>query len=191
MTRSLARIGAVLLIAASAAAFTACASTPAADPSNAPTGAAPAPTSPAPTAGPGATPTAAPDCTTIIPASVVAGFQKLGWTFKSEALRIDGVEVTGGIQCTWGDYTTATDHVQIFGWAPITPTAASTAQADLLASGWKREDAATGVYLTESAATAIATDDQGFGLTYLFGDGFVKYADTKQGLLLVQWPPAS
>ncbi|KAA9110657.1 hypothetical protein [Microbacterium rhizomatis] len=190
MTRSFARIGAVLLIAGSAAIFTACASTPSADPSNAQTGDVPAPTSPAPTAGPGASPTPDPDCTTIIPASVVAEFQKVGWSFKSEALRVDGVEITGGIQCTWGDYTTATDHVQIFGWAPITPTAATTAQTDLIAAGWKREDAPAGVYLTENASTAIATDDQGYGLTYLFGDGFVKYADTKQGLLLVQWPPA-
>ena len=41
--------------------------------------------------------------------------------------------------------------------------------------------------VTESADTTVATDDEGYGLTYLFGDGWVKYADTKQGLLLVTW----
>ncbi len=181
----------VLLIAGSAAFMTACAATPSAAPSVTQT-AAPAPSSPAPTPTTSAAPTpaAAPDCTTIIPASVVAEFHKVGWTVKAETLRLNGVEVAGGIQCTWGDYTTATDRVQIFGWAPITATAASTAQTDLLASGWRREDAPEGVYITESATTAIAKDAQGYGLTYLFGNGFVKYADTKQGLLLVQWPPA-
>ena len=36
--------------------------------------------------------------------------------------------------------------------------------------------------------TAVATDDEGYGLTYLFGDGWVKYADTKQSIALVEWP---
>ena len=53
-----------------------------------------------------------------------------------------------------------------------------------------REDAAEGVYVTESPETAIATDEEGYGMTYLFGDGWVKLADTKQGLLLIEWPPA-
>ena len=42
--------------------------------------------------------------------------------------------------------------------------------------------------VTESADTAVATDDEGYGLTYLFGDGWVKYADTKQSIALVEWP---
>ena len=36
--------------------------------------------------------------------------------------------------------------------------------------------------------TAIATDDEGYGMTYLFTPGQVTVADTKQGLLLIEWP---
>ena len=57
----------------------------------------------------------------------------------------------------------------------------------LVAQGWKVEETPEGLFVTESADTTVATDDQGYGLTYLFGDGWVKYADTKQGLLLVTW----
>jgi hypothetical protein len=49
------------------------------------------------------------------------------------------------------------------------------------------EEVPEGLIVTESADTTVATDDQGYGLTYLFGDGWVKHADTKQGLLLVTW----
>ena len=48
-----------------------------------------------------------------------------------------------------------------------------------------------GLIVTESSETTVATDEDGYGLTYLFGDGWVKYADTKQGLLLVRWPASS
>ena len=54
--------------------------------------------------------------------------------------------------------------------------------------GWVREDSAEGVYITESPETTIAVDEEGYGMTYLFGDGWVKLADTKQGLLLIEWP---
>jgi hypothetical protein len=186
----LARLSAVVLIAASAGFATACAATPSATES--PSSAAPVPSSPTPE--PSAAATSAPDadpaCDTIIPASVVSEFEGLGWTVHAEPLRINGVPVSDGLQCTWGDFTIATDHVQIFGWAPIASDAATKAQSDLVSSGWSREDGPAGTYITEDPSTAIATDADGFGLTYLFGDGWVKYADTKQGLLLVQWPPA-
>ena len=45
-----------------------------------------------------------------------------------------------------------------------------------------------GVYITEAKETTIAVDSEGYGMTYLFGDGWVKLADTKQGLLLIEWP---
>lgn len=32
----------------------------------------------------------------------------------------------------------------------------------------------------------METDGEGYGMTYLFGDGWVKVADTKQGLVLVE-----
>jgi hypothetical protein len=33
----------------------------------------------------------------------------------------------------------------------------------------------------------MGTDEDGYGMTYLFGDGWVTLSDTKQGLLLVTW----
>ena len=45
-----------------------------------------------------------------------------------------------------------------------------------------------GVYVTESPSTVIAPDENGYGITYLFADGQVTVADTKQGLLLIEWP---
>ncbi len=77
--------------------------------------------------------------------------------------------------------------MQIYGWAPISADDADEAQSTLVTQGWKVEETPEGLVVTESADTTVATDDQGYGLTYLFGDGWVKYADTKQGLLLVTW----
>lgn len=131
---------------------------------------------------------AEPTCETIIPASTVADYEEVGWTAKADVFRIGGTEVPGGIQCTWGDYSVATDHVQVYGWAPIDEQEADQAQADLISEGWRREDVDSGTYITESADSAIATDDQGYGFTYFFGDGFVTLADTKQSLLLIDWP---
>ena len=58
----------------------------------------------------------------------------------------------------------------------------------LVEVGWRVEESSEGTILTESAETTVATDEEGYGLTYLFGEGWVKYADTKQGLILVVWP---
>ena len=66
-----------------------------------------------------------------------------------------------GIQCVWGDFSTATDHVQIFGWAPITQAQAETAASELVAEGWTREESDEGVYVTENPETAIAVDEDG------------------------------
>jgi len=77
--------------------------------------------------------------------------------------------------------------VQIFGWAPIEEDAAVEAQDALVAEGWLREESSEGVYITENPETTITTDSQGYGMTYLFGEGWAKVADTKQGLLLITW----
>ena len=34
----------------------------------------------------------------------------------------------------------------------------------------------------------MTTDAEGYGITYLFGDGWVTFSDTRQGLLLIQRP---
>lgn len=189
MNRTLTRFGTALLIAVSAVGISACsaADAPAAHPSDS---LAPTPTSPAPT--PVATPTTTadsePTCQNIIPARTISDFESVGWTVKPEVFRIGGEEIPDGVQCTWGDYTVASDHVQIYGWAPLKAADATEHIQQLVAEGWRREESAEGVYVTENPDTAIATDQQGYGLTYLFSDGWVKFADTRLGLVLVEWP---
>ncbi|HYJ50634.1 MAG TPA: hypothetical protein VEX12_12035 [Microbacterium sp.] len=191
MTRFPSVLGASLLLAATMLAATACASTSGGSPDGAasPT---PAPTSPSPTPleTTSGEPVAEPECETIIPAQTVEDFADVGWTSRAEPFRAGEMEIPDGIQCIWGDFSTATDHVQIFGWAPISERDAADVQEHLLEVGWHKENTANGVIVTESSETTVATDAEGYGLTYLFGDGWVKYADTKQGLLLVVWPPA-
>jgi hypothetical protein len=187
MTRCLSLFGAALLLSATLLATTACAgagSTPDAVKTPEPVATSPDP-EPSPTES--RAPAGDPTCETIIPASTVEDFDSVGWTARAEPFRIGEIELDGGVQCIWGDFTTATDHVQIYGWAPISADQAVDAQDALEAQGWKAEETAEGTFVTESADTTVATDDQGYGLTYLFGDGWVKYADTKQGLLLVTW----
>nr|WP_315267258.1 hypothetical protein [Microbacterium lemovicicum] len=190
MTRSPHRLGAIALIVAAAALTAACAGGPSAAPTGEATSPVPVATSPSPTAASDETavPAAQPTCDRIIPESTVEQFEKVGWTAKSEPMRIGELVIDAGVQCTWGDFTTATDRVQIFGWAPIETADATEAQQTLAAEGWKREEGAGGVYLTEPESTTIATDAEGYGLTYQFGAGWVKYADTKQSLLLIEWP---
>jgi hypothetical protein len=187
MTRTPSLFTAAVVLAATLLATTACAATePEADAPQTPT---PLATSPTPTPSPthSTAPVGDPTCETIIPAATVEDFDSVGWTARAETFRIGELEVAGGVQCVWGDFTTATDHVQIYGWAPISADDAVDAQNALAAQGWRREETPEGLIVTESADTTVATDDEGYGLTYLFGDGWVKYADTKQGLLLVIW----
>lgn len=128
-------------------------------------------------------------CETIIPAETVADFESIGWTVQADRFYLGELEIADGLQCVWADFDgPAGDHVQLFGWAPITASQAETAQAELEGQGWIREDGAEGVYITENPDTTIAVDDEGYGLTYLFGDGWVIFADTKQGLLLIERP---
>ena len=187
MIRTRSSLAAALVLTATLLATTACAG-PAPE-AAAPQTPTPLATSPTPTPSPtqSAAPVGDPTCETIIPAATVEDFDSVGWTARAETFRIGELEIPEGVQCVWGDFTTATDHVQIYGWAPISADDAVDAQNALVAQGWSREETPEGLIVTESAETTVATDDQGYGLTYLFGDGWVKYADTKQGLLLVTW----
>jgi len=188
MTRSRHAFGATILLTATLL-MTACAGTSAPPPDAAETP-APAPTSPSPTPSGEATtgPTADPTCETIISPAIIEDFDSVGWTVQAEPFRIGELTIPEGVQCVWGDFTVATDHVQIYGWAPISGDDAKDVQDELVDLGWRIEKAPDGVIVTERAETTVATDAEGYGLTYLFGDGWVKYADTKQGLLLVVWP---
>lgn len=183
------RTGAAFAITAAAALTTACAGSPGAT-STGGTASAGVPSSPVAT--PDSTESAGepadPTCETIISDTTVRDFTELGWTVKEEPFFVGETQLPDGLQCTWGDHSVASDLVQLFGWAPITEEQTTTAQSELLANGWREVTEDGQLYVTESADTADAVDDEGYGLTYLFGDGWVKLADTKQGLLLVEWP---
>jgi hypothetical protein len=158
-------------------------------PSATPTANTTAPTDAAPTDAPDAG-TADPTCESIILASTAADFTSIGWKPQSEPFRVGATEVPDGILCKWSEGSATADRVQMFGWAPIDDTAADKAEDDLLASGWKREDGANGeVYVTENPDWLAGRGSDGYGITYLFGDGWVKVADTKQSLVLIDWPP--
>ncbi|MBA8817385.1 hypothetical protein FHX48_002484 [Microbacterium halimionae] len=131
-----------------------------------------------------------PTCTTILPEATVADFESVGWSAREDLMRVGTLQLAGSVMCTWGDFSVATDHVQVFGWAPTTGAEASEARSELIEQGWVVVNDDSGNFVTENPETAIATDDDGFGMTYWFTDDGIKLADTKQGLLLIEWPPA-
>lgn len=193
MTRSAPRIAAIVALTAAALFATACAPTEAqSDPARTPTvEIEPSSPAPAPSASSsGDAQIEEPTCATIISSTTVEDFESLGWSSLADTFVVGDVTIPDGVRCIWGDFSTASDHVQVFGWAPISGDQATQAQNELVAQGWIREQSPDGVYVTENPETAVAVDDEGYGMTYLFADGWVKLADTKQGLLLVQWPPS-
>jgi hypothetical protein len=179
------------LVAASAVLLAGCAggdpepaaSTPASVETSEPETAPTVTTSPTPQA-------AAPACDTLIPQSVVDEFTANNWTYKQDVFQVGDLVLDDGIECVWGDYTVASDHVQIFGWAPISASDAEAARADLITAGWQVVDDPAGDFITENPETAVARDEDGYGLTYQFGDGWVTLSDTKQGLVLIELPAA-
>ncbi|GAA1959528.1 hypothetical protein [Microbacterium deminutum] len=195
MTTPLARLGAALVLALTASLATACTSTPPTGPDTSASGAAtPSTPAPDPSTEPSGAPTAGadPTCDTLISAQTIADFHSIGWTARTDPFYIGDSELPDGLQCVWADFEgPAGDHLQMFGWAPITAAAATDAQDALVGQGWIRETSVDGTYITESPESATAVDDEGYGMTYLFGDGWVKVADTKQGLLLIEWAPSS
>lgn len=181
---SSATAGALLLLVA----LTACAAP--SDPAASPAPAASASTEP--TEQPVASPEPAESddpltCETMISKGTVEALTDAGWTAKATEFRIGEVELTAGLLCFWGDYTVGSDHGQLYGWSEITADDARKAQATLLDGGWTREDGPAGTYFTEDPQYSMGTDDEGYGMTYLFNDGWVKLADTKQSLLLIGW----
>lgn len=129
--------------------------------------------------------TAAPTCETLIRSDLVDSLTARGWTAQTDTFRIGSAEVPGGLWCQWGDYSVASDHVQIYGWARIDAATAAKARAALLTEGWHEVD---GDYVTQDADVSFATDADGYGMTYQFGDGWVTVSDTKQGLLVIERP---
>lgn len=143
-------------------------------------------------AGPASTPTpSAPaaelSCESMISAGTVDALSAAGWSAEPKEFVVGDVELTQGLLCFWADYSVGSDHGQLYGWSPITAEEAAQAQETLVSGGWRREDGPEGVYFTEDPQYSMGTDDDGYGMTYLFGDGWVKLADTKQGLILIEW----
>lgn len=178
------RLGAVALAALVATTLTAC------DGGGAPTnpdGAAPTPGASAPAAP--AAPTIAPEdvtCENMLAAETVDTFESTGWTVREDPFVILDLELPDGTACTWGDFASPTnDDLVLFGWSPITAADASATQDALEAEGWLREEVSGGVMITEDPALALRLDDEGYGMTYLFGDGWVEVSDTRQGLDLI------
>jgi hypothetical protein len=172
-----------------AVALTACAGAPQAEPKPADTAAE---TTPEPTVQP--VETEAPEttegelaCDTIVTEGTVEALTAIGWTPKRQDFVIGDIALPDGMLCFWADYTVASDHGQLYGWAEISADDAAAAQASLLESGWLRENGPEGSYFTEDPQFSLGTDDEGYGMTYLFGDGWVKLSDTKQGLILIDW----
>ena len=176
-----------------ALALAACSTGPAPSPTPTTTESAP-PAAPVET--PDASPSAAaeasaPSCDTLISASLVDELTSYGWTSRTDDFLVGATVVEGGLQCTWADFDgPATDNLLVFGWAPIAASEATRLQTELISQGWLREDGAQGTYITTDPQYAVAVDEDGYGMTYLFGDGWVTLALTKQGLVLIERPDA-
>ncbi|PZU49577.1 MAG: nitrate ABC transporter substrate-binding protein [Microbacterium sp.] len=155
-----------------------------AGPSTTPTNAQPDPSPTATTAPATAT------CESLITSDVLAELKEKGWTSQESPFSAGGITLDEGLQCMWADFSVASGNLLIFGWAPITADDAINMQAGLESEGWLREEADGTVYITEDPMQAPTTDENGYGMTYQFGDGWALVADVKQNLLLIQRPGA-
>ncbi|MFJ4164610.1 hypothetical protein ACIPY5_03570 [Microbacterium sp. NPDC089698] len=145
---------------------------------------APTPTAP-PTSDVTVTAPASMSCETLIPSDTVAALHKQGWAAMKRDFAFGPDPVPGGIECLWSDPAIASDHGLLYGWAPIAGADAKARQEQLVASGWIREDSDRGVYITADPRASLSQDADGYGMTYLFGPGWVTVSDTKQGLVLI------
>lgn len=138
--------------------------------------------------GAAAEPDAAPTCETLITPSLIEDLEGLGWSAKEEPFMVGATEVDGGIQCKWGDPEGAGETLQIYGWAPVDADAAADYQDQLEAEGWIREEQDGSVFLTEDPSMAFQVDEEGYGYTYGFAEGWMAVSDTKSGLAVIRWP---
>ncbi|MFJ6679174.1 hypothetical protein ACIQLK_08605 [Microbacterium sp. NPDC091382] len=126
-------------------------------------------------------------CENMLSADTVGTFGSTGWTVREDPFVILDLELPQGIACTWGDFSSPTnDDLILFGWSPISAADAATAQASLTAEGWLSKEDPRGVMITEDPSSALRLDDEGYGMTYLFHDGWVEVSDTRQGLDLIE-----
>lgn len=127
-------------------------------------------------------------CENLLPPTLITQFEDMGWSFQQSQLFGVDAPLPDSVQCTWGDYEShSSEAVQIYAYSPIDEATAIAMQDALVAQGWTREDDGETVYITAGDRSTVV-DENGYGMTYKFVAGAVTYADTKQGLLLVQWP---
>ena len=129
----------------------------------------------------------APTCEEMLYTDTLARFAADGWTADEDDFRVGPTVIDGGIVCFWADEEDVADEGQLFGWAPIEESAARSAQDYLVREGWQRITAPDGVYITENPDNAFIVDDDGYGMTYFFGDGWALLADVRQNLALIEW----
>jgi hypothetical protein len=60
-----------------------------------------------------------PTCKTIITSGTVDALTSQGWSSKREELRIGETLVEDGLLCMWADFSTASDHGQMYGWGAL------------------------------------------------------------------------
>lgn len=125
-------------------------------------------------------------CENIIPESLVASLDEIGWEAIEEPFMAGSTELEDGIQCKWGDPDgTGGGNVQIYGLAAVDADQAADIAGALEDDGWKREEDGDVVYITEDPEFAFAVDEDGYGYTYAFGDGWAAVSDTKAGIAVI------
>lgn len=125
-------------------------------------------------------------CENMLGEATVDEFDASDWSVREDPFVILDLELPDGIACTWGDFSSPTsDDLVLFGWSPISADDAAAVQDALVAEAWIREESGGDVLVTEDPALALRLDDEGYGMTYRFGDGWVMVSDTKQGLDLI------
>lgn len=133
-----------------------------------------------------------PTCDNTMTSEALARYQAAGWTGEPQdrVWLIGGVAAEGGILCQWmEDHSVATDNFTWIGWAPAVDAEAMVNDL-VLEGGWRREDAPEGIYMTADDAQMMPiVDAEGYGTTYLFTGGQVRYASTKAELVSITAPP--
>ncbi len=157
-------------------------------PEQTPVASGPAPSSPVASPSTEASAPALPDptCENIIGSASYDELDSSGWQYDQQPFTAGTMEIPDGISCTWTNPGEPGGNILMFGWAPVTTEEAERAQDALESEGYTSEDGDDGVYLTENPDFALTVDENGYGMTYFFGDGYVQFADVKQGLAVVQ-----
>ena len=127
----------------------------------------------------------APTCENIVSADVLAEMQGFGWIPTLEPWVLPG-DVEAGILCTW-DLTSPpapADSASRYGWAALTPGE----EAQVIAA--LGEDAALIREEVDGDLRFVSpdgpnTDAEGFGYTFIFSGGNVRYSITKADALTV------